>query len=134
MTEQDLGPIERIVEELMDLADRLRRAADPERERIGRVVWPPTEEMGHADALATLFDIADCDLGLTLYDETGNELGDEWVVTFSGTQAYPDSPGQYARKPLRRMLEEELQLYRDDDNEGAAPARLLARLIKAFES
>jgi hypothetical protein len=99
----------------------------------GKVVWPPDGDMSHKDALATLFDIADCDLDLTLYDDTGNRLTDEWTVTFSGTQAYPNSPGHYRRKPLKAMIEEELQNYIDEDAEDCRPARLLKRLSLAFE-
>ena len=99
----------------------------------GKVVWPPDGDMSHKDALATLFDIADCELSLTRYDDTGNALTDEWVVTFSGTQAYPNSPGQYDRKPLKAMIEEELQIYIDEDAEDYPHARLLKRLLLAFE-
>ena len=99
----------------------------------GKVVWPPNEEMSHDDAMATLFDIEDCDLDLTLYDEAGMEETDEWVVTFSGTEFYPDSPGNYGRKPLRAMLEEKLQIYIKEDNQDCEPARLLARLIGCFD-
>jgi hypothetical protein len=99
----------------------------------GKVVWPPNEEMRRVDALATLLDIADCGLGLTLYDETGDQLTDEWTVTLSGTQAYPNSPGQYGRKPLKAMIEEELQIYIDEGTEDYPQARLLARLLAAFD-
>jgi hypothetical protein len=99
----------------------------------GKVVWPPDGDISHKNALATLYDIADCDLDLTLYDETGNALTDEWTVTFSGTQLYPNSPGYYARKPLKAMIEEELQIYIDEDAEDYPHARLLKRLLLAFE-
>ena len=98
----------------------------------GKVVWPPNEDMRHTDAIATLFDIQDCDLDLTLYDETGNRLTDQWVVTFSGAQLYPNAPGHYGRKPLKAMIEEELALYIEEGTQDCRPARLLARLIRAF--
>jgi hypothetical protein len=99
----------------------------------GKVVWPPQEDMSRADALATLFDIQDCDLDLTLYDDTGMEITDEWAVTFSGTRLYPNSPGRYARKPLKAMIEEELAIYVSEETEDCRPARLLARLLAAFD-
>jgi hypothetical protein len=99
----------------------------------GKVVWPPHEDMGHVDALATLFDIADCDLDLTLYDDAGNQVTNEWTVTLSGTQAYPNSPGHYGRKPLKEMIEEELQIYIDEGAEDYPQARQLARLLAAFD-
>jgi hypothetical protein len=99
----------------------------------GKVVWPPNEDTRHADALATLFDIADCDLSLTLYDKTGNTFTDELAVTFSGTQAYPNSPGMYDHKPLKTLIEEELALYIAEDTEDYPQARLLKRLLLAFE-
>ena len=99
----------------------------------GKVVWPPNEDMSHADALATLFDISDCDLSLTLYDDTGNVMTDELAVTFSGTQAYPNSPGMYDHKPLKTLIEEELALYIAEDTEDYPGARLLKRLLLAFE-
>lgn len=99
----------------------------------GKVVWPPDGNMSHKDALATLFDIADCDLSLTLYDDTGNVMTDELAVTFSGTQAYPNSPGMYDHKPLKTLIEEELALYIAEDTEDYPGARLLKRLLLAFE-
>lgn len=99
----------------------------------GKIVWPPNEDMSHADALTTLFDIADCDLNLTLYDETGNNFTDEWSVSFSGTQAYPNSPGRYDHKSLKAMIKEELELHIADDNADCPQARQLARLLKAFD-
>jgi hypothetical protein len=98
-----------------------------------KVVWPPNEQMGLDDAIATLFDIHDCDLDLTLYDETGNALTDEWVVTFNGTQPFPDSPGWYARKPLKAMIEDELKHWDPDDVPLSPRSRILLRLRAAFD-
>lgn len=122
-----------ILDQIDELTEKIRDDSYGANVENGKVVWPPNEEMSHDDAIATLFDIADCDLDLTLFDETGMETTDEWVVTFSGTEAYPDSPGNYGRKPLKEMLEETLQIYIDEDNQDCKPARLLARLVKAFE-
>jgi hypothetical protein len=99
----------------------------------GKVVWPPDGNMSHKDALATLFDIADCDLSLTLYDDTGDVMTDELAVTFNGTQAFPNSPGMYDHKPLKTLIERELSLYLFDGNSDCPPARLLKRLLLAFE-
>lgn len=99
----------------------------------GKVVWPPDGNMSHKDALATLFDIADCDLSLTLYDDPANVMTNELAVTFSGTQAYPNSPGMYDHKPLKTLIEEELALYIAEDTEDYPQARLLKRLLLAFE-
>jgi hypothetical protein len=119
--------LDKIDELVADLREDGPDAAD------GKVVWPPDGNMSHKDALATLFDIADCDLSLTLYDDTGNALTDELTVTFSGTQLYPNSPGHYARKPLKAMIEEELALYIAEDASDYPGARLLKRLLLAFE-
>jgi hypothetical protein len=99
----------------------------------GKVVWPPDGNMSHKDALATLFDIADCDLSLTLYDDTGNVMTNELAVTFSGTQVYPNSPGMYDHKPLKTLIEEELAIYIAEDAEDWPISRLLKRLLLAFE-
>ena len=118
-----LDQIEKLVADLREDAD----AAD------GKVVWPPDGNMSYNNALATLFDIADCDLSLTLYDKTGNTLTDEWAVTFSGTQAYLNSPGMYDHKPLKTLIEEELAIYVAEDASDYPGARLLKRLVLAFE-
>ena len=120
-----------ILDQIEALVAELR--ADGPDASDGKVVWPPNEDMSHKDALATLFDIADCDLSLTRYDDTGDALTDEWAVTFSGTQAYPNSPGRYDHKPLKAIIEEELQIYIDENAEDYPHARLLKRLLLAFE-
>jgi hypothetical protein len=99
----------------------------------GKVVWPPNKEMEHADAITTLFDIEDCSLDLTLYDETGRIITDEWVVTFNNTRSYSGSPGHYARKPLKELIKDELQIYIEEDSAHWPEARLLARLLAAFD-
>jgi hypothetical protein len=121
-----LNNIKSLVDQLGDDSD----GPDPE---IGRVVWPPNEQMSIDDAMATLFDIEDCELDLTLYDETGNTLTDEWIVTFNGTQFYPDSPGWYARKPLKAMIEDELKQWEPDEVPASPRGRILLRLLAAFD-
>ena len=122
-----------ILDQIDELTEKIRYDSYGPSAEKGKVVWPPNEEMSHDDAIATLFDIEDCNFDLTLFDETGMEITDEWVVTFSGTQLYPDSPGNYGRKPLKVMLEEELQIYIEEGNQDYKPARLLARLIGCFD-
>jgi hypothetical protein len=122
-----------LLDDIERLVDRLRDGSYGPDLEIGRVVWPPTEEMSHDDAITTLFDIRDCDLDLTLYDETGNALTDEWVVTFNGTQAFPDSPGWYARRPLKAMIEDELKHWDPDKVPTSPRGRILLRLLAAFD-
>jgi hypothetical protein len=120
-----------ILDQIEALVEKLREGGPDASD--GKVVWPPNEDVSHADALTTLFDIADCDLSLTLYDKTGAQMTDEWAVTFSGTQAYPNSPGKYDHKPLKTLIEEELAIYIAEDAADYPGARLLKRLLLAFE-
>jgi hypothetical protein len=124
-----------IIETIEDLVEALRdevRDGDAER---GKVVWPLPKDgvINYNDALATLFDIADCDLSFSFYGEDNNTFTDTLSVVFSGTELYPGSPGVYSRKPLKTMLEEELALYRAEDEEKSKTGRLFARLLKAFD-
>jgi len=122
-----------IISEICDLVEALREdvAADGDAER-GKVVWPLPKDrlVNYNDALSTLFDIADCDLSFSFYGEDNETLTDTLSIVFSGTEAYPGSPGVYSRKPLKLMLEEQLALYRE---EGSQRGRLFARLLKAFD-
>jgi hypothetical protein len=120
-----------IIETIEDLVEALRdevRDGDAER---GKVVWPLPKDgvINYNDALATLFDIADCDLSFSFYGEDNNTFTDTLFIVFSGTELYPGSPGVYSRKPLKTMLEEELALHGDEGTDG----RLFARLLKAFD-
>ena len=97
----------------------------------GKVVWPPNEEMSHQDALVTVFDLEDCSLDFSFAND--DEETGELCVIFNNTQSYPESPGVYAREPLRKMLEREYALYVEEDTQDSQSGRLFARLIKAFE-
>lgn len=106
---------------------------DPEK---GKIFWPIKE--GDCpdvnDAYATLYELSDVEFCLSFYDETGNEFTDTLhVVGLNMGSPAQGGPTYYWRKPLKEMLEEELQIYIDENTTHYAPARLLARLIKAFE-
>ena len=126
---------EEIIDQIGDLVDALRDQPllEPDAEK-GKAVWPlPEDELvGYNDALATLWDIADCDLCLTWYGEDGNTLTDTLSVLFAGHGALSRFPC-YARKPLIELLREELALYASEENASGRSARLLSRLIKAFD-
>jgi hypothetical protein len=130
MTDDVIEILQGLTEKITNILDEIRSEPDLDN---AKVVWPPTEEMSHSDAIATLFDIADCDLSLTLFDETGNGQADEWYVAFSGTQLYPNSPVHYGYTPLKAMIEEELKHW-DPDGVSASPrGRILLRLLAAFD-
>ena len=110
----------------------------------GKVVWPPVEDMSHADAMATCFDFADGELTLS-FRSVGNELNKDDVVrelcvSWQGTQSYDDSPGCYGVQPLKKLLKDEYEIYVEEEEgdseeeEGDSEVRrLLTRLIEAFD-
>lgn len=125
-----LAKVEAALEEMRDIA---AGQADAEK---GKVVWPikQGECPSINDAYATLYDLANCDLDLTFYDETGNEWTDTLSVAFGGTQLYPGSPPYYERRPLKELLEEHVVLNYDPEHYASNKhAQLLVRLIKAFD-
>ena len=124
--------LEKIIAMLEEMKDIVAREVDPEK---GKSFWPIKEDdrPNINDAYKTLYDLSNAELCLTFYDETGNILTDELCIDFSNCWVSPDDVGSFARRPLKEMLEEELQIYIDEDNQDCKPARLLARLIGCFD-
>ena len=105
---------------------------DPEK---GKSFWP-IKEGDHPninDAYKTLYDLSDAELGLTFYDDTGNILTDELCVEFFNCYVDPDGVALFAKAPLRKLLEEALDLYIEEETQDSKRGRLLSRLVKAFD-
>jgi hypothetical protein len=124
-----------VIEKIDGLLDGLitRVIAELEGEG-GEVRWPikSGDMLNVRDAYATVFDLSDGELKLSFFDETGNEWTDILSVVVMGS-GVDGAPAYYWRRTLKEMLEEELGLYRKEDNLDNDRARLLQRLIAAFE-
>jgi hypothetical protein len=127
MTDDRWDQILSLLEEIRDTA---RGEVDPEK---GKIFWPIKEGDFPSvnDAYATLYDLSDAEFCLSFYDETGNKFTDELSVVVLNMGG--EDQTYFWRSSLKDMLSEELQEYIDDDNAECRPARLLARLIKAFD-
>ena len=121
-----------ILNQISDLVEALRDdIADDGDAGKGKVVWPLRGGggIGYNNALTTLCDIADCSLDVSWFGPDRKTPASTLNVVFDNTESYPGSPGIYAWKPLKQILQEDLERGGDEDDEGV---RLLKRLIKAF--
>ena len=137
-------------EAVTDIADELEAAAEKLREvghfpdaSEGKVVWPVKGEgadewlvgetdVSHADALATLWEIADCDLELTGLKEGSGATGDI-ALAVAGVQTYTDAPFQFFYVPIRQAIEKALEEYFPEEGlDAKSPEGRSQRLLKAL--
>jgi hypothetical protein len=99
----------------------------------GKIFWPikvgdrPDED----DAYATLYSLSDADLCLTFYDETGNIVTKDLYVEFMDIYADSEKEGTFARKTLKELLEQTLEIIEGDDETHSE--RVLRRLLQVLE-
>ena len=123
--------LEKVIQMLEEMKEIAMGEIDPGK---GKVCWPIKDDdlPSLNDAYATLYSLSDAEFYLSFYDETGNIITDTLFIDFDNV--YQDNnKGRFARKPLKELLEDELQLYIDEHNTDSRHGQLLTRLVKAFE-
>ena len=140
-----------IADELEAAAEKLREVGHFPDAGEGKVVWPVKgagadewlvgeRDVSHADALATLWEIADCDLELTGSKEDSGATGDI-ALAVAGVQTYTDAPSQFFYVPVRQAIEKALENFSDGypEEEGldaksprGRSQRLLGALLRAY--
>ena len=133
-----IAQIARLVEQLEE-EDHFPDASE------GKVVWPLKDvaadewlvgerDVSHADALATLWEIADCDLELTASKDEDGATGDI-ALAVAGVQTYDDAPHQFFYVPIKQALETALKNFGgelNDDAKDERSRRLLKALLRAY--